>query len=215
MTVFVKNRMTANPWTVRADATIPEAIALMKDKHVRHLPVMDAGRVVGVISEGDIDSALPSKATSLSVNELTYLVNKLSIAKVMSRDPITISPEALLEQAAVVMREAKIEMLPVVEGGRLVGVITESDLIDAFIEIMGFRDHGTRLVISAPDVPGALAQLGAVTGKHGANIQHLAVYRGTDETSDVVLGVNTADTAELEADLAAAGFVVRGRLENA
>ena len=72
--MFVKTRMTANPWTVRADATIPEAIALMKDKHVRHLPVMDAGRVVGVISEGDIDSALPSKATSLSVNELTYLV---------------------------------------------------------------------------------------------------------------------------------------------
>ena len=144
MTVFVKNRMTANPWTVRADATIPEAIALMKDKHVRHLPVMDAGRVVGVISEGDIDSALPSKATSLSVNELTYLVNKLAIAKVMSRDPITISPDALLEQAAVVMREAKIEMLPVVEGDRLVGVITESDLLDAFIEIMGFRDHGAR-----------------------------------------------------------------------
>ena len=213
--MFVKNKMTANPWTVRADATIPEAIATMKDRHVRHLPVMDAGRVVGVISEGDIDANLPSKATSLSVNEVTYLINKLTVAKVMSRNPLTIASDALLEQAAVVMRENKIEMLPVVDDGRLVGVITESDLLDAYIEIMGFRDHGTRLVISAPDVPGALAQLGAVTGKHGANIQHLAVYRGTDETSDVVLGVNTADTAELEADLAAAGFVVRGRLENA
>ena len=212
--MFVKTRMTASPWTVRADATIPEAIALMKDKHVRHLPVVDAGQVVGVVSEGDIDSALPSKATSLSVNELTYLVNKLSVAKVMSRDPITISPDALLEQAAVVMRQAKIEMLPVVDGGRLVGVITESDLLDAFIEIMGFKDQGTRLVVEAPDVPGALAQLGSVTGKHGANIQHLAVYRGTGETSDLMLGVNTADTGELEADLAAAGFVVRGRLNN-
>ncbi|HHU39096.1 MAG TPA: CBS domain-containing protein [Propionibacterium sp.] len=210
--MFVKTRMTANPWTVRADATIPEAIALMKDKHVRHLPVMDAGRVVGVISEGDIDSALPSKATSLSVNELTYLVNKLAIAKVMSRDPITIGPDALLEQAAVVMREAKIEMLPVVEGDRLVGVITESDLLDAFIEIMGSRDHGTRLVVEAPDVPGALARLGSVTGKHGANIQHLAVYRGSGGTSDVVVGVNTADSTEIEADLTEAGFTVRGRL---
>ena len=110
--------------------------------------------------------------------------------------------------------EAKIEMLPVVESGRLVGVITESDLIDAFIEIMGFRDHGTRLVIEARDVPGALAQMGSITSKHGANVQHLAVYRGSGETSDVVLGVNTADTTELEADLAAAGFTVRGRLEN-
>ena len=213
--MFVKNRMTVDPWTVRADATIPEAITTMKDRHVRHLPVMDAGQVVGVISEGDIDANLPSKATSLSVNEVTYLINKLTVATVMSRNPLTIASDALLEQAAVVMRENKIEMLPVVDDGRLVGVITESDLLDAYIEIMGFRDHGTRLVISAPDVPGALAQLGAVTGKHGANIQHLAVYRGTDETSDVVLGVNTADTAELEADLAAAGFVVRGRLENA
>lgn len=213
--MFVKNKMTANPWTVRADATIPEAIATMKDRHVRHLPVMDAGRVVGVISAGDIDANLPSKATSLSVNEVTYLINKLSVAKVMSRDPITIGSDALLEQAAVVMREAKIEMLPVVDDGRLVGVITESDVLDSFIEIMGFRDHGARLVIGAPDVPGALARLGAVTGKHGANIQHLAVYRGSGETSDVVLGINTPDTAELEADLAEAGFVVRGRLENA
>lgn len=212
--MFVKTRMTTNPWTVRTDATIPEAIALMKDKHVRHLPVMDAGKVVGVISEGDIDSALPSKATSLSVNELTYLVNKLKIDKVMSRKPITISPDAPLEQAAVVMRQSKIEMLPVVDAGRLVGVITESDLLDAFIEIMGFKDHGTRLIIEAPDVPGALARLGAVTGKQGANVQHLAVYRGTGETSDVVLGVNTTDTAELEADLVAAGFVVQGRLSN-
>lgn len=212
MTVFVKTRMTTDPWTVRADATIPEAIALMKDHHVRHLPVMDAGKVVGVISEGDIDSALPSKATSLSVNELTYLVNKLAVAKVMSPEPITITSEDLLEQAAVIMRQAKIEMLPVVDGGRLVGVITESDLLDAFIEIMGATDHGTRLVIEAPDVPGALARLGGITSKQGANIQHLAVYRGSGGTSDVVLGVNAEDTTELEDDLVEAGFVIRGRL---
>ena len=213
--MFVKTRMTPDPFTVRADATIPEAIATMKDRHVRHLPVMDAGRVVGVISEGDIDANLPSKATSLSVNELTYLVNKLTVGKVMSRDPITISPDALLEQAAIIMRENKIEMLPVVQDGRLVGVITESDLLDAYIELLGFRDHGTRLVVGARDVPGALARIGEVTRAHDANVQHLAVYRGEDGTADVMLGVHTTDTADLEAALARAGFTVRGRLENA
>ena len=213
--MFVKSRMTPKPWTVRADATVPEAIALMKDRHVRHLPVVDAGRVVGVISQGDIDANLPSRATSLSVQEVTYLINKLTVAKVMSRDPLTISPDALLEQAAVVMRENKIEMLPVVEGGHLVGVITESDLLDAYIELLGFRDHGTRLVVGARDVPGALARIGEVTRTHGANVQHLAVYRGQDGTSDVMLGVHTSDTAGLEAALAEAGFIVRGRLENA
>lgn len=212
--MFVRNRMTTNPWTVQVDATIPQVLDLIKDKRVRHLPVMDGAALVGVISQGDLDATLPSKATALSASELTYLVNRLTVGKVMTKDPITIGPDELLEQAAVIMRDRKIEMLPVLEGRRLVGVITESDLLDAYIEILGFRDHGTRLMIAASDTPGTLARLGTITSKHGTNIQHLAVYRGAGEVSDVVLGLNTFNTAEIEEDLADAGFKVLGRQVN-
>lgn len=212
--MFVGQRMTGNPWTVGPQTPLPEAIALMETHKIRHLPVLEEGSLVGVLSHGDVDAAMPSKATSLAAGEVTYLLGKLKVGKVMTKNPVTIGPDALLEQAAVLMRDNRIEMLPVMDGGTLVGVITESALLDAFIEILGFRDHGTRLTIEAPDTPGTLAKLTDITARHGANIQHLAVYRGSAERSDVVVGVNTHNTAELEADIVANGFTILHRLEN-
>lgn len=212
--MFVKLRMTAHPFTVTPETTLPEAIALMEAKGVRHLPVVSEGRVVGVLAPSDIAAAGPSKATTFSAGEINYLLAKLKVAKVMTRDPVTISPDALLEEAAVLMRDHRVEMLPVVDGTRLVGVITESAILDAFIEILGFRDQGTRLTVDATDAPGVLSRLGSITAKHHANIQHLAVYRGEGDRSIVVVGLNTLNTEEIEADLAAEGFVVLYRLQN-
>ncbi|HMQ64807.1 MAG TPA: CBS and ACT domain-containing protein [Arachnia sp.] len=213
--MFVKQRMTANPFTVTSANSVPEAQEVMASHGVRHLPVVDdGGLVVGVISKNDIRAALPSQATTLSAQEATYLVSKLRVGKVMSKPAVVISPEALLEEAAVLMRDNKIEILPVVEDGALVGVITESDLLDSFIDIMGFRDPGTRLTIEAKDQPGVLATLTGITANHHANIQHLAVHRGLLDTSVVIVGVNTPNTEDIEADLEAAGMRVLGRLVN-
>lgn len=212
--MFVHQRMTANPFTTTPGTSIPDAAEVMTSRSVRHLPVVDDGRVVGVISLNDIRAALPSKATTLSAQEATYLVSKLDVAKVMSKPALTIGPDALLEEAAVLMRDRKIEMLPVVDDGRLVAVITESDLLDAFIDMLGFRDHGTRLTIEARDEPGVLSKLTGIMGTHHANIQHLAVHRGHLETSVVVVGVNTLNTEAIEADLAAQGMRVVGRNVN-
>lgn len=213
--MFVRNRMTANPWTVTPDQSVPEAAGLLAEHKIRHLPVVEGDRVVGVLSKGDVRAAGPSEATSLSAGEITYLLNKLKVSKVMTKDPFTIAPDALLEEAAVAMRDNKIEMLPVVEKDRLVGVITESALLDAFIDMLGFRDRGTRLWVVAPDAPGVLSELAGIAAGHGANIMHLAVYRseGTDKAT-VVLGVNTTRTGDIEAELALHGFVVAKRHEN-
>ncbi|MGC4152632.1 MAG: CBS domain-containing protein [Propionicimonas sp.] len=212
--MFVKLRMTAHPFTVTPETTLPEAIALMEAKGVRHLPVVREGRVVGILAPGDIAAAGPSRATTLSAHELNYLLAKLKVSRVMTRDPVTISPDALLEEAAVLMRDHKVEILPVVDGDELVGIITESAILDAFIEILGFRDPGTRLTVDATDAPGVLSRLGSITAKHHANIQHLAVYRGEGDRSIVVVGLNTLNTDEIEADLAAEGFVVLYKLQN-
>ena len=213
--MFVKQRMTANPFTVTPDVSIPDALAVMEEHVVRHLPVVDAGAVVGVISRNDIAAASPSKATTLSAQEATYLISKLRVAKVMSRPAVVISPDALLEEAATVLRDGKIEMLPVVADGALVGVITESDILDAFIDILGFRDVGIRLTIEAPDEPGMLSLMTGITAAHQANIQHLAVHRGNLDTSVVVVGLNSRNTEAIEADLAAAGMRIIARRINA
>ena len=211
--MFVRSRMTANPFTVTPETTIPEAAALLVEHSIRHLPVVSDGRVVGVLSKADIARVSPSPATSLSASEITYLMKKLKVSTAMTPDPLTISPDALLEEAAVVMRDNKVQMLPVVDGDALVGVITESAILDAFIELLGFRESGTRLTVDTNDAPGVLARLGQVTARRHANIQHVAVYRGQDR-STVVVGVNTPNTEELEQDLAADGFTVVAKLVN-
>lgn len=212
--MLVKQRMTANPFTATPGESIPDAQATMDRHTVRHLPVVEDGTVVGVISENDIAAALPSKATTLSAGEATYLVSRLTVATVMSRPALTIGPDALLEEAAVIMRDRKIEMLPVVEDGRLIGVITESDILDSFIDLLGFREHGTRLTIEARDEPGVLSQMTGIMAAHHANIQHIAVHRGNLDHSVVVVGVNTLNTEAIEKDLEAEGMTIMGRLTN-
>jgi len=213
--MFVKTRMTTHPFTVTPEHSVPEAMTIMETRNVGQLPVLEDGHLVGVISHGDIAAASPSPATSLSANEITYLMGKLKVGRVMSKHPITISPDALLEQAATLLRDNKIEMLPVMEDARLVGVITESDILDSFIEILGFRDPGTRLTIEAPDAPGVLSKLTGITAEYGANISHLAVYRGAGENSIVVVGVNSLNTADMEAEFDRHGFRILSRLTNA
>lgn len=212
--MFVKWRMTANPFTISPDATVPQAIEVMRKNKVRKLPVVRDGQLVGIISQSDIDRASPSVATSFSAGEVAYLFGKLKVSRVMTRNPFTIGPDALLEEAAIMMRDHKIEILPVLEGDRLVGVITESDLLESFIELNGARDRGTRLVVEADDQPGVMARLASITGEFGTNITHIAVYRGQLERSLVVLGINSLNTEDLERRIADEGFTLRYRLRN-
>ncbi|SBN60083.1 CBS domain protein/ACT domain-containing protein [Propionibacterium freudenreichii] len=211
--MFIRDHMTANPFTVTPDDTVPKAVEVMKLNHVRHLPVLRDGKVVGVIANSDIAKASPSQATSFSIGEITYLFSKLKVGKVMSRDVYTIAADAFLEQAAVLMRDHKIEMVPVMEGDKLVGVITESDILDSFVDIMGMRMRGTRLVLEATDAPGQLSRITGLVADHGMNITHLAVYPGSG-TSQIVLGVNSLNTADLETQLVGLGYRVIARLRN-
>lgn len=211
--MFVKTKMTSNPFTVAPDLSVVDAVEVMTTAGVRRLVVADGRKVVGILSRSDIKAATPSKATTLSTGEINYLLAKLKVSKVMEKNPLTIAPDALLEEAAVLMRDNKIEILPVVKDDALVGVITESDIMDSFIDILGFKEHGTRLTIDAVDTPGALEKLGAITERHEVNVTNVAVYRG-NENSIVVLGVNSLNTGRLEADLEAAGFKVLKKLVN-
>jgi CBS domain-containing protein len=131
----VRDWMTATPVTITTHTSLAEAHRLMKQKKVRRLPVVDDGRLVGIVALSDVLEAEPSGATTLSIYEMNYLLAELKIDKIMKRSVITVSPAATIRDAASIMLEHKIGGLPVVENGKLVGIITESDIFRMIVRM--------------------------------------------------------------------------------
>jgi CBS domain-containing protein len=131
----VRDYMTRDVTTISPNQTLPEAHDLMRKYKIRRLPVVDDGQLVGILTLGDVREAGASDATSLSIFELNYLLARLKISEIMTRDPLTVSPETGLAEAAKLMLHHKIGGLPVLEGHSLVGIITESDIFRAYVRL--------------------------------------------------------------------------------
>ncbi len=129
----VRDFMTPTPISVSPNTPVDEARALMQQHRIRHLPVLDHGRLVGIVSDRDIRLVLPSPATSLSVYEIGYLLTRLTMAEIMTRGPLTIAPERPITEAVRRMLANKVSALPVVAGGQLVGIVTRTNLLQAFL----------------------------------------------------------------------------------
>jgi acetoin utilization protein AcuB len=173
--------MTLEPVTVTPDATFPECFSLLREKKIRHLPVVDKkGKLIGVLARTDLLHASPSRATTLSVFEMNFLLANLHVQEVMSTPPVTVSEDAPLEEAARVMVQEKIGCLPVMRDGELVGLITETDIFQTFVEILGGEEASLRITVRVPDVRGELARLAGVIAGLGGNICSVALFRGED-----------------------------------
>jgi len=128
-TTLVKDWMTPDPVCGAPDTALPDAHKLMKDHKIRRLPVVDKhGQLVGIVTRGDIRGAEPSAATSLSIFEIHYLLSKLTLERIMTRQPVVVTKNTTIREAAELMLKHKIAGLPVVEYDRVVGIITESDI---------------------------------------------------------------------------------------
>lgn len=204
--MYVKSRMTANPYTISSNAPINEVIELMREKGLKRVPVVDGEKVVGMLTQSDLQKVTPTKLTTLSIFELNYLLSKVKVSDAMTKDVITVSPDALLEEAAMLMREKKVSALVVVKDKKLVGIITESNIFDAFIDLLGFKEPGSRITIEAEDIPGAMAGISKVFSTFNSNITHIAVYRGRTGRSDVVIRTNSLNTEEIEKKLTENGY---------
>jgi acetoin utilization protein AcuB len=179
--MLVKDRMTPNPVTVTLTTTFPEAFRILREKRIRHLPVVDdKGRLRGVVTLTDLLRASPSQATTLSVFEMNYLLANLHIQEVMTSPPITAPEEMPLEEAARLMTENKIGCLPVMRDGDLLGLITETDIFETFVEILGGEGASLRVTVRVPDVRGELARLSGLISGMGGNICSVARFRGED-----------------------------------
>ena len=133
--MYVRDLMTPNPITVRPDTPVLEARRIMSKERIRHLLVVEDERLVGIVTDRDIRLNLPSQATSLSVWELNYLLAQLTVAKVMSPTVIAIGPARAAADAARLMLDHRIGGVPVVDFGRVIGIVTETDIVRAFVEI--------------------------------------------------------------------------------
>jgi acetoin utilization protein AcuB len=179
--------MSKDPYTIQADTSVEEALRRMREKRVRHLPVLDkAGQLVGIVTEQDLLYASPSPATSLSMYEMQYLLSKLTAAEVMSKELVTVTEDMLVEDAARIMTDHKIDGLPVMREGQLIGIITETDLFKLFLELLGARKQGVRLTMLVPDVKGTLAKITTTIAQQGGNIIALGTFLGEDPTNLLV-----------------------------
>lgn len=206
--MLVREKMSPNPITITRQTTIANALQLMRDHKIRRLPVLEGDRLIGIVTDRDLSEASPSPATSLSVHEINYLLAKTKISDLLpkNRQVITIAPDAFLEEAALLMREHKIGGIPVMENNKLIGIITETNIFDAFIEIMGLKQEGARITIKlGQDRPGVLAEItGAVTAC-GGNITHANTYGGPEQ-STVVFRINKGEIEKIVAALKDLGY---------
>jgi CBS domain-containing protein len=132
--LIVRNWMTPDPVTVSPKTTLPDAHDLMKRRRVRRLPVVDEDKLVGIVTLGDVREASPSDATTLSIYEMNYLLSRLTVEKIMTKNVLTLTPGTPIREAAGMMLLHKVSGLPVVENDRLVGIITESDIFRVVVK---------------------------------------------------------------------------------
>jgi acetoin utilization protein AcuB len=194
--MLVGERMSRNPVTIRENEGIDTGLQLMRERKVRRLPVLDgSGRMVGIVSDKDLLHAAPSPVTSLSVYELHYLLARLKIKQLMSSPVITVTPDTPIEQAARIMADKKLGGLPVVEAGKLVGIITETDIFVILVELLGARAPGLRLTVVVKDAKGVLAQLAGSIAEAGGNIISVVTY-GCESEGECRLTLKIGDVEE-------------------
>jgi acetoin utilization protein AcuB len=208
--MLVSERMSTRPVTITADIPITEALRIMRQNQVRRLPVLDEnGRLIGIVSEKDLLYASPSPATSLSIYEMHYILSRLQVTELMTADPITISPDTLLEEAALIMADNRIGGLPVMKDGNLVGIITETDIFKVFLELLGAREKGLRLTLQIPERMGEMARITTAIARLGGNILALGTFLGDDPTTAVVtVKVVDVPAHELEAAMQELGLEI-------
>ena len=210
MDMLVRKKMQKNITTITKDERMTTAKKILKEKNIRHLPVVDGKKLIGLVTNMDIRKAEASPATSLEIRELHYLLDKITVGEIMTRNVISIAPDISIEEATTLLHDNKIGCLPVIEDGALIGILTEDDVMEILIEVMGMKEKGSRIEILADDMPGALADITRIIKEHNVNIISI-VTDSADEPGKrlVVFKLKTFYFEPLKKALEAANFVVQ------
>ncbi len=203
--LLVRDSMAKEVVTVGPETTAVEALALCRENGIRHLPVLEGGRLVGMISDRDLRSATPA----LGDPDRAKSLQRIRVADEMAKEVVTIRPEDPIEEAAMEMYERKIGCLPVIDGEDLVGIVTSSDVLRALVRLVGAHKPGSRLEVALPSRSGSLAEVTGIIRGEGVDIVSvLASSEHEDEDGErvAVLRVGTIDSKELVESLRTAGY---------
>ncbi len=202
--MFVSDWMTRKVFTTGPDDYLSDAISLMKDKGIKHLPVVKNDRIRGIISDRDIKEFSPSKATSLDIYELHYIIANTRIRAVMRTRVVTTAPDTPVEEAAMLMLDNNIGCLPVVEGGSLCGIISDRDIYRVLVDVTGVRHGGNRVCVTLEDRAGSIREMADIIRRHGYRLQGiLTSYEGVNEgyRKVVIRTTDMGDFRGLKSDL--------------
>jgi acetoin utilization protein AcuB len=206
----IRDMMTRNPVTVDSETLVMDAQKIMKESNIRRLPVVDKGKLVGIVTKHDLLEASPSPATSLSVHELNYLLSKMKVKEIMKKNPMTLTPDTPFEEALKIGQEKKIGAFPVVENGKVVGIATESDIVRFLTRALGVREEGSRITIEG--LGGKLGDLekiiSVVNQHHTVVLSMISLPRPEKKDWMIVLRLKTSDPDPIVRDFKKAGFNV-------
>ena len=208
--LLVGDRMTKSPITIKRDDSFQTALNLLRQGGVRHLPVMEGKKLVGILTDRDLRQASPSPATSLSMYEIKYLLDKILVEDIMVKNVITVPPTATIEFAAKLLYENKIGALPIVnEKGELLGIITETDILETFVEATGLGEPSSRIEIEMEDKPGALAQVAQLIKKYNINIISVMTISAAKKGKRIVVfRLATTDPSAVRKEIERASYAV-------
>ncbi|MFJ7731000.1 acetoin utilization AcuB family protein [Lysinibacillus sp. NPDC097231] len=205
--MIVEEIMNDEPYTLAPTNTVLEALKVMREKKVRHLPVVDEERhVLGVITERDIKEVLPSSLR----DEPDSPVFNAKVEEIMVKNPLVGHPLDFVEEVALTFYESKVGCLPIVSGGKLVGIVTTTDLLYTYIELTGATEPGSKIEIRVSDTPGILFEITKIFHEHHANVQSVLVYPDSENTQNKILSVRvkTLNPLVVIEDLRKEGFDV-------
>jgi acetoin utilization protein AcuB len=170
--------------------------------------VVERSRLVGLITDRDIRAAAPSSAADIAAEDREEFLDHVRVGHVMSKKVFTVTPQATIEEAAVLMRQHKIGCLPVLEGGHLVGIITETDIFRVFLEVLGVEEQSSRLELSFSPRPGYVAEVARIVEEQGSRVVSLLTFPGEEGGTVLILRVDTPDPLPLRRALEQAGIAV-------
>ena len=208
--MIVKEVMRTNVICASSDTKATEVKNMMTENNVSKLPVVDNGKLVGIVTKTDLLKAEPSSATTLDMFEISYLLSKLTVKKIMNTKVISVGPNEVVEEAARIMVDNKISCLPVVDGDALIGIITKSDLFHMFTEMFGAREKGVRVVALVNDAPGVLVNVAKEISDLNANIiSAVTTKQGIDNKIMLTIKATGLDEAKMKSIFEDAGFEIQ------
>lgn len=212
--MLVRDIMTSNVITIPSDTPVLEAERIMSFHKVERLPVVDKGKMVGLVTKDNLLKAGPSESTSFSRGELYYLMSKLTVKGIMRKDVTTVSPDTSVEQAAAIAQKNKVGCLPVMEGNHIVGIVTTNDFFYKILNpLLGIGEAGKRIIVLGGGEAETMHKVLDVVRKSGVEVKSFCSLKSSEPSQrDFVLHLNTEDVTVLLKQLKDIGLKVQERV---